>query len=109
MEILLTNIPAMVTMPVQKETNARMIMTVTKNRDVNATDGTKRLGEAGILLDQLLKLVQEKRPRRTWRPSIAARWEEKKGKLNRRVWESESLMELIRFVRLSSLRNSGKS
>jgi hypothetical protein len=89
---LLTNIPAMVTVPVQKATNARMIIAMTKKRDANATVGTKRPAE--IIWDRLL--VQEKG--RLCRPSSAAR-EGRKAKFHR-AWESV-LVGFVRFVRLS--------
>lgn len=72
----------MVTVPVQTETNARMIITVTKKLEANAAIVTKRLVE--IILDQLL--VQEKVL--LHRLSIAGR----EGK-----WESV-LMEFVRPV-----------
>lgn len=91
-EELLTNIPAIVTVPVQNATNATMIITMTKKVDVKATVGTKRPGE--FILGQCL--VQENS--RLYRPSIAAR-ELKKAKLYRK-WESV-VMESVRFDRLS--------
>ena len=91
-EGVLTNIPAIVTMPVQKAVNARVIITMTKKVEVKDVLGIKRRGE--IIFGFGQRLVQGKG--HLCRPLVVAR-EEKNAK-SYGEWEF-ALMEFVLFLR----------